>query len=82
MKKIAVSLITFVAFAVACTKGDLVIESPAAPIVPFETPKTLQLPATAYHYADIPLPQHILENVIEGLDQTRCPKPLRNLSEV
>jgi cytochrome c peroxidase len=70
MKKVALSLLVFAFLIVACSKGDQIVENSMPPIVSNEAIKTLQLPDALYNYANIHLPQHLLENVIEGLDQT------------
>jgi cytochrome c peroxidase len=70
MNKIVTIFVVFTFVLVACTKGDLIIDNPTPPIVPIEPIKSLQLPTTLYNYANVALPQHILHNVIEGLDQT------------
>jgi cytochrome c peroxidase len=70
MKKITTLFIVFAFLISDCSKGDLVVDNPVQPNVPIEPTKTLQLPTTLYNYANVILPQHFLENVIEGLDQT------------
>jgi cytochrome c peroxidase len=70
MKKIAISFLILIFLIVACSKGDLSVEYPTPPNIPIEPIKILQLPIALYNYANVLLPQHFLENVIEGLDQT------------
>lgn len=70
MIKISCILLAVFVFALACTKNGQGGDIPGPDVPPPEQTHTPRLPADPYQYADIVLPQHLLQNVVVGLDQT------------